>query len=100
MRAEQTANKHSVWNQPDTRIFAAKSSRTIFAWFKIAGKQVRKSLKEPADDEPGVFKVGEHAPGLSGGADEHGAARGRPPGQKGFNRAWTLIDATGTEQRS
>ena len=46
MRAEQTANKDSVWESTRYQnLRGHKSSGTIFAWFKIAGKQVRKSLK-------------------------------------------------------
>ena len=46
MRAGQTAKKESVWERTRYQhLFRYVPSGTIFAWFKIAGKQVRKSLK-------------------------------------------------------
>lgn len=46
MRAGQTAKKQSVWERTRYQhLFRYVPSGTIFAWFKIAGKQVRKSLK-------------------------------------------------------
>lgn len=46
MRAGRTAKKQSVWERTRYQhLFRYVPSGTIFAWFKIAGKPVRRSLK-------------------------------------------------------